>query len=344
MDFKTYLATQAQKIDQQLEVYYQLWQKQSIGISPLLLPLINITIEANKGGKRLRGTLVDLGYRLVKDQDNEEILKPAAAYEIFQTAILAHDDIMDKSQLRRGEPTIFKKLGFDHYATSQTISIGDIGFFQAIEILASCNFPAESKALATQSFTKSMTETGLGQMLDIEVSLKDHPKTEEAALTIAHLKTARYTIVGPLQLGAILAGANPKILQQLKDLGDSLGVAYQIHDDILGVFGDEESLGKSITSDIEEGKNTLLISQALKLANSGQKAYLDQYYGRGKIDMDQFAKIKQIFLDTGALKYSQEKSQDLVKQSQQIISEMEIKNDYKDLLLQMSEFIIARNK
>lgn len=344
MNFSDYLTQSAKDINQQIELFFQQWRKEVKKISPKLLPLIDTVIDATEGGKRLRAVLVKLGYELVASDINPQIYKPAVAFEIFQTAILAHDDIMDQSPLRRGRPTIYKQLGGDHYAISQTISLGDIGFFLATKIIADSNFPKEYITKAVSIFNKSMIDTAFGQILDVATPFEDNLKTEDNAIFIATHKTARYTIVGPLQLGAVLAGAEDNLLLSIKQFGDNLGVAFQIQDDILGVFGDEKEVGKSVTSDIEEGKNTLLITYAKKHCSKSQRSQLDQLYGTGPITAKDHQIIKNIFIATESLQYAQNRAEYYIIQAKKIIPKL-TKDPKKAILLeQMSDFLVKRKK
>lgn len=344
MDFQDYLKTAAREINQELESFFQKWSQEVKSVNPKLSALNTAFIQANDGGKRIRGALVRLGYELTGGDPTPEILKPAAAFEIFQTAILAHDDIIDLSPIRRGKPTIYKALGGDHYAISQTICLGDIGFFLAYKLISGSKFPEKEKNLAIQFFTRSMLDTALGEVLDVELPHQNQEKSQDDVLTIFHLKTAMYTIIGPLSLGVILGGGQEKLLQDIADFGHNLGIAFQIQDDILGVFGDEETLGKSVTSDIEEGKLTLLCLHSLENASQQQKEILDKYYGKGEIGVEELEQIKKVFIDTGALEHSQNKAQELVKSAQETILGMEIPEDKKDLLLQMADFLVKRDK
>ncbi len=345
MDFKTYLENSSGEIEILIKQYLEHWNKDEVDlISSQLSPLTDAFYESCLGGKRLRGMLVRLGYEMTDGKINSEIYKASAAVEIFQTAILAHDDIIDLSVTRRGKPTLYRKLGGDHYGISQTICLGDIGFFLSVRLISESNFSDDLKNQALTEFSKMFINTGLGEMLDIKLSQKDSIYNEQDVLTIQRLKTAYYTIIYPLKIGIILASGSNKLLEQIEKFGNSLGIAFQIQDDILGVFGDEEELGKSVTSDIEEGKNTLLIIEALKNASPDQKKFLEDHYGKGKVDQDVLSQIKQIFTDAGALKYSQDKSQQLVDQAKKVIDEMEINTQFKDLLSQMSDFIISRQK
>jgi geranylgeranyl diphosphate synthase, type I len=365
MEFLKYLKNAASEIEKELEVFFKIWRQNAEKINSMLLPLIDASIEACKGGKRIRGALVKLGYELAQpvilsgsegsqdpagdssalpQNDKREVLKASAAYEIFQTAILAHDDIIDKSELRRARPTIFKKLGGDHYATSQTICLGDIGFFQAIEIISGTNFNEKAKNEAIKSFSQTMTETALGQMLDIEIPSKNLPRKEKDALTIFHLKTARYTITGPLLLGAILGEGKPELLEKIKEFGDNLGIAFQIQDDILGVFGTEKELGKSVSSDIEEGKQTLLITKALEVASPQQKQILTDLYGKPEAIFKEVEEIRKIFKDTGALDYSRSLALEYVDKAKKVISELTSNPGLEKILNQMAVFLVERKK
>lgn len=344
MSFQEYLQTSAQEINQEMGVFFTDWSKEVENVSPKLIHLSKAFIEASEGGKRLRGALVRLGYQLAGGEDTQDILKAAVAFEIFQTAILAHDDIIDQSPLRRSKPTLYHSLGGDHYGVSQTISLGDIGFFLAVRLISQSNVAQERKYQAINLFVQAMLETAMGQMLDVELPYRKESKDEIDALTVFRLKTAKYTLVGPLHLGAILGGGGAALLDNLNVLGESLGIAFQIQDDILGVFGEEKVVGKSVTSDIEEGKNTLLLIQALKKATAEQVEILNKFYGHGKIGLSELEKIRQVFINTGALDYSQTKASLLVDEAKKVIKGMDVKDEQRQLLLEMAEFLVKRDK
>ncbi len=231
-------------------------------IDTKLLPLVDKFIAGCQGGKMIRGILVVLGNEIARGGDHlggvmasqaqpatirgdldREIFKVAATYEIMHSAILAHDDIIDQSPERRGQSSLFKAIGQGHYGISQAISLGDAGFFLAMKIISGANFPKERKIPALKLLSTVMLDTALGEILDLE---KVDP------LVVTKLKTAYYTISGPLQLGAILGGAEShlggvkahliraqreqrgvKLLNNLAKFGEGLGIAFQIQDDIL---------------------------------------------------------------------------------------------------------------
>ncbi len=341
MAFLNFLEFSAKNINKSLDQILNSFQKDQ---NPKLKPLISEFINANKGGKRLRGALVLLGYKLFSDSKNSDLLKVAAAIEIFQTSILSHDDIIDQSLLRRGEKTLYKKLGGDQYAISQTLILGDIGFFISSKILSESEFEKDRLLDAIKVFNQMVIQTGLGEMLDVELPHLGLQRDEKDVLEIHKLKTAYYTIVYPLTIGAILAGAKKTDIEYLKSFGESLGIAFQIQDDILGVFGTEESIGKSVTSDIEEGKNTLLITHALKKGSKKQKEILERFYGKGPVLPPQLAKVKQIFIQTGALDYSGIKEIEYVNSAKEVIPKITSDKSMQKLLFEMADFLVERSK
>src|SRR3989344_2138351 len=253
MGFESYLEVNAQKIDEKLEEILSEFlsevKKTNIKLLPFALGLIN----SCKGGKRIRGVLVKLGYEIAgshlggvmasaslqpatirgEKSQSSEILKISAAYEILHTALLIHDDIMDQSPLRRGRPSLYKALG-----TAQAISVGDIGLYLPIKIISASNFTSEIKIKALNFLAQTVINTGWGQCLDVaqaELTSKESGPTFEVSQFINLYKTAKYTIAGPLILGAILAGMGPTSprLRGIKEFGENLGIAFQIQDDIL---------------------------------------------------------------------------------------------------------------
>lgn len=233
MEFQEFSKETIKQIDKQLSQLLKEWRSEVDKIDTKLLPLVDKFIAGCSGGKKLRGVLVVLGYELAKQATgnrfqvtDKEIFKIAAAYEILHSAVLVHDDVIDQSPKRRGIHSLYKAIGGGHYGVSQAISLGDAGFFLGFKIISESNFPQKSKISALKLFSKVMLDTALGEILDLE---KADP------LVVMKLKTAYYTISGPLQLGAILGGLGPASLRILgmRDFGESLGIAFQIKDDIL---------------------------------------------------------------------------------------------------------------
>ena len=247
MDFEKYSKETIGLINKEVKSLLNEWRREVGNIDKSLLPLVDKFIKACEGGKRIRGNLVVLGYQLARhlpgvkahleggntirgDLDGKAILRVAAAYEILHTAILAHDDIIDKSLLRRGQSSLYQALGGDHRGISLAICLADAGFFLAVKIISEANFPDKEKIEALRWFSKTMLDTAMGQILDIE---------KGESLTVAKYKTAQYSVSGPLILGAILGGGyhlegvKAHLPGDLEKFGESLGIAFQIQDDIL---------------------------------------------------------------------------------------------------------------
>lgn len=341
-DFKTYLRKTSEEIEQELRNFSQDWKRTISSQSPELKEPHKRFTESLFGGKMLRGTLVKLGYELMQTKTNQAILKPAAAFEILHTALLIHDDIIDQSPLRRGKPAVHIMNSEPHYGISQAICLGDIGITTAIKFITESDFPEKLKITALNFFLQTITLTITGEMLDI-ASPHSKQRNEGQVLQIQKMKTAQYTIIGPLSLGAIFGGASNELLKAIKKFGENLGIAYQIQDDILGVFGNEKTIGKSTTSDIEENKSTLLLTYSKTHATEEQKKIIKQYYGEKGITKTQHAKIKTVFRDTGALTYAQIKIESYTKKAKQTISLLTKRQREEILLTQLADLLAKRN-
>lgn len=343
MDFQEYLKISSGEIENELTSYLSRWKKDYEKSTPELKEPMNQFISRIFGGKMLRGTLVKLGYELAVKNPTGSILKPAAAYEIIHTALLTHDDIIDQSPVRRDKPALHVIHRDLQYGLSQAICLGDLGFFLASRLLSESDFSDNKKMKAIDNFLRIITDTILGEMLDIKASHSLN-RTEKQILQIQEKKTAQYTIIGPLSLGAILAGATDSFLKLIKEFGSPLGIAYQIHDDILGIFADEKIVGKPVISDIKENKSTLLIVYALKHASKQQLAILKKYYGKKNITSSAHTQIKQVIEETGSLAYSKEKIALLCTQAKAIIPKLTKDKSRQLLLMQMADVIITRKK
>lgn len=336
MLFNDFLYSTAPKVESELE---KILAKNPEKQATSLKGLFKAFSDANFGGKFLRGVLVILGYKLSNGPDNRDIYKVASALEILHTSLLAHDDIIDKSVKRRGKESLYSVLGGDHYGLSQAICLADFGFFLSIKLISGTNFKPEFKIKTISLVSEILSETLQGEMLDIKLAKDKFYKTE-SSLNIALLKTAKYSLSGPLTIGATLAGAPENLVKKLTEIGDNLGIAYQIQDDILGVFGEFTETGKSSTSDISEGKATLLISGALEKSGQKQKQILKDLYGKSQINEMQLQQVKKIFIDTGALEFAETKKVEYATQAQKIIETLE----KKEMLTGLIDLLVKRKK
>lgn len=309
------------------------------------------------GGKRIRAAFVNYGYRAAGGNDEGKINFASASIEILHSFFLIHDDVIDKSDLRRGEPTVHKRYqnlyerkGLlkeldedekDHFASSAAIMAGDVCCSLAYEALFESGFDEKRTIEALKMMQKTVLLTGIGEMIDIITPLHK-TVSEEDVFHLHYLKTALYTVEAPLLLGAILQGTSPEILSSLSKYGYPVGIAFQIQDDILGIFGHEEELGKPVGSDIREGKQTLLTIKAFENASVSQKKKMKAILGNPDITNLEIEEIKDIATSTGSLEYSMNKAASLVNEGKQALVGIPIQEDIKEMLFGVADYIIER--
>lgn len=265
------------------------------------------------GGKRLRPAFVHWGHRATGTDTDPEVLRPAAAVELLHTFALLHDDVMDRSDDRRGRPAAHAALGEAHrhagrlgdpawFGTSAAILAGDLTFVWADELFDSTALPSDALERARRVFTALREEVIAGQYLDLLLAA-DRAADEARARHVALLKSARYTVTRPLLLGAALAPGHPDgaVVDALRAYGDAVGSAFQLRDDILGLFGDPAATGKGDLDDLHEGKRTLLMLRAMRLADPRERSVLMAALGNRDLDERGADAVRTVVADTGAL-------------------------------------------
>lgn len=315
------------------------------GYSPLAADFYKKLAEFSQGGKKMRAFLVWLGYQVGGGLDLAKILPISLAFEMTQNFLLIHDDVVDNSPLRRGKPTIHKIYGKKfgtHYGESMAVILGDIASVEVFNIVADCDFPSDFKILCQKLFAKTLLETAFGQGLDVEYSFKK--PTFAQIMEIADLKSARYSVRAPLLIGANLAGAKAQKLKALARYGTAVGLAYQIADDILGVFGNPQVLGKSVLSDMREGKNTLLIHKTKQLTGEGDRKIIDRIWGNSGATNADFGRVKRIIEESGALAWCVFENQRLAAKAKTEIKRITANRALQIILAQVADFVISRQK
>lgn len=318
----------------------------------IIYDAINKFNAINNGGKYLRAMLISLGYKIFGGKD-ENYIPLAISYETFQTSILIHDDIIDEATIRRGKETIpitylheFKNKN-ESIANSLGLCIGDLGFYFANQIIIE-NYKNNANIIDIfDYYNKVVINTIKGEILDVKLPYDTKYENKEQIkesniMDIYRLKTAWYTIIGPFCLGAILAGKKEKI-NDFYEILENVGIAFQIKDDIIGIFGDEKEIGKSTNSDITENKQTILYSYVYE---NCPKYYqkLDKIYGNKKITTQEIEEVKEIFIKSKSLDYANNKMNILFEKSKNKIKEMNLKGEYKSILLGFIEFLKIREK
>lgn len=346
MDSKKFLAAYRKKADSFLEEFFTEKRKEAQDIDPLAVKVLNSLEDYIAGGKKVRGALTVLGYHAAGGRKQKEIIPVSAAVEIIHSSLLIHDDFIDKDKLRRGKPTVheaYSKGNSKHYGASIALIIGDIGIFLSHQLIANSKFDPSKKARAISELERLLTNTGYGEILDIAFDFKEKITWDEI-LKVRLYKTAHYTFVLPLTIGATLAEAKKSMLEAIEVYGENVGLAFQIRDDVLGVFGDPKVTGKSNESDIREGKITLLYKKSLKLANKKDRKFLKKWYGNKDLDAKKIQKIRKIIKDSGALEFSDSEARKLVEKGKSKVDKITDKKDYQEVLQTLADYVIDREK
>jgi geranylgeranyl diphosphate synthase type I len=249
------------------------------------------------GGKMIRGGLILIAHDRLRGKAGSDALKAAAAMELFHSAFLIHDDIMDDDPLRRGKPSIHVqyralagKKGFADapgFGRAAALCAGDVLIFMGLEILASLKSPAAVKSRVLALFGRELAHVGPAQVQDVYSGKTRRAVSRNDIFRLYTYKTARYTYSLPLSAGALLAGAGPGALRALEDIGRDLGLVFQIKDDELGQFGSAEATGKPVGSDIGEGKKTLYYLYLIRARGSKAAAL----YGRRRPAPGEIARL-----------------------------------------------------
>jgi len=343
-----------ERIDKELEHFFNQKLIKAKDIDPSSVEMIELLKEYQlRDGKRIRAAMIYYGYRCFSNKDIGQILKASMAIELIQSYLLIHDDIIDQDDKRRNGPTMhcaykklaqkrYKKIDSDHFGISFAILAGDILCAFANEILTNLYIREKYKVNAIRRLNHVIHQVIYGEALDILTSYQEK-LTKKDLEKVHYLKTATYTFEGPLHIGALLAGANKKQLESLSSYAIPLGKAFQIQDDILGMFGDEKKLGKPVGSDIKEGKRTLLIIKALESSTKKQKILIENVLGKKNITPKQLSMVRKIIKDTGSLEYSQDLAKKLVKQAKSAIIKSNFKKEGKQFLLEIADYMLERD-
>lgn len=310
--------------------------------------------DLNKDGKYIRAILIALGEYIASDKEKLDYLNLAYAYEMFQTSILVHDDIIDNANLRRGKLTIQKRI-FDKYKNkinnydviklgdSIGICAGDLGFYEANKLLISSYSKNKNFTKLMDKYNDIVIKTIKGEITDVYLSCLGkyniYDTKEQDILDIYHLKTSWYTIIGPFSLGYILGGKN--VTKSLENILNNIGLAFQLKDDILGIFADSKVIGKSNVSDIEEFKQTLLYSHII---NTKYKNKFLKIYGKNKVTERKLNKVRSLLRQAGTYDYATNYLDKIYKDTIKDINKLNISNEGKSILKGLLIYINIREK
>ena len=294
-------------------------------------------------GKRIRPLLLVLsykGYRKENIRMSPSIYYVSTCIELLHCFMLIHDDIIDRSDLRRGKPTMHKllrkaaktkeqdKLGHD-----LSIVAGDIVYALAIDAFLSIQEEPRRKEEALKYFIQTAVFTAMGEFVDTLHGVRKTSEVSEKDVFLNYsLKTARYTFDCPLVVGALLAGACQKDVQALSEFGLLIGQAFQIQDDVIGVFDTQKNIGKSILSDIAEFKKTLLVCHTHAILPIKERRRFLKLFEKPRKSYSDLVAIRKIFIRSGSLPYCLEEIRTRIDRAQNILNKLSMKAQYRRLI------------
>jgi len=317
-------------------------------ISPLLFKCVKEFIL--RKGKRLRPILFTAGYLGFAAKPAPGLYKSALSTELLHDFMLIHDDIIDKSPLRRGKPSMHAMLdaslnrhkNIKFNGQDLAIITGDVIYAIAVKAFLSIKENLNRKEKALKIFIEAAMHTGSGEFIELMSGVKSIEEISKKDIyKIYDYKTSHYTFSTPLAAGATLAGANQEQVNKLFKFGVYLGRAFQIKDDILGMFGDENKIGKSTLSDLQEAKKTLLIYQAYKNSPDKDKLTIKKLFTKETVTRQDLFTARKIIESSGALDYAKKEISRLANSARNLIQSSKIKKEYKSLLLQYCNSILS---
>jgi len=302
-----------QRIDETIDTYFLRNIDDAAQISGYYEQLWrDMHVLIKSGGKRLRPRMTLRAYAAFGGKESASVVSIATSQELLHMSLLIHDDVIDRDYVRYGVDNIAGKYfkahyahvadesSRMHYASSAAILAGDLLISGSYRMIAESSASAEAIASVMAIHGRSIFDVAGGELIDTESAFRELGEVD--ARTVALYKTASYTFVSPLTIGATLASASQDTLDKLGRFAQSLGVAYQLRDDVIGIFGDERTTGKPTISDIREGKHTYMVEEFYALATSEQKKRFEQHFGDQAVTQEQADEIKSILIESGALK------------------------------------------
>lgn len=343
------------QIDRKLEIFFADKIASASNINSDYKHLLATSARVSlRGGKRLRPMLAILGYQISAGTDTEKIINASVSLEIFHNYLLIHDDIMDRDDFRHGGLNVSgvytKRLSklipeneAKHHAMSFAINAGDVLSGLCYESLIASGFEP-SRILQAISLLSSTTFTvASGQQLDIIASFNNDLSLKRL-ISIAKLKTADYSIVMPLQFGAILAGTGSEKLDAMEKYGNSVGIAFQLTDDVLGMFGEKKTTGKPDISDLREGKQTVLMHYGMKFASSEEKKILKGAFGNQNASLKDLKNVRTILENSGAKAKVILMAQEYVDSAKSHIPTITNNQEHIEILHEFAEYCANRKK
>jgi len=302
------------QVDAVLARFFSLAKNRAAAFGPQYVQLWETLENNTTGGKRFRPRMVMAAYQALGGTDAEAAANVGAAFELLHTALIVHDDVIDHDFVRRGLPNIsgtYRDMAkangrsdriAEHSGISAAVIAGDLALFNSYRLIDRSGVNDVTRARLLEVMDEALFASAAGELIDVDFSMAAEVPRVDDILTMERLKTAVYSFECPLQAGAILAGAGEEVVATLGDFGREIGIAYQIVDDLLGVFGVAEETGKTTIGDLREGKRTVLIAYA---TSTREWAEVEHLFGCEELTDDDAAVLRTVLVDCGARAFSE---------------------------------------
>jgi len=343
----------ANAIEKEIEQYFEHALVQSREIGSSYERLWTSLYELMKsGGKRFRPNITMLAYEIFGGVKPEAMIPIAAAQELLHFSLLIHDDIIDRDYVRHGVPNIAgrytsfyqKHLSNEadliHFSDSAAMLGGDLMLGGAHELISKSQAAPTQKQMAHALLARGLFDVTGGELLDTELSFL--PSMPGDALKIALYKTARYSFVTPLLTGAKLAHIKQEQETHLQDYAEAIGIAYQLVDDLLGVFGDEDITGKSVLGDIREGKQTFLIEKSMEGMSTEDKILFNQAFASHHATREAIHQVKELLIASGGKRKTEETIANYQNRALAAASKLNLDEVSEDKLIQLASIVLDR--
>ncbi|NMO53125.1 polyprenyl synthetase family protein [Actinoplanes sp. TBRC 11911] len=341
------------RVDKALAAFLVEQRDRLISIDPILAELSDALDEfVLGGGKRLRPAFAYWGYRGAGGADSDHLVAAVSALELVQASALIHDDLMDRSDTRRGVPSVHRRFERRHldagwrggpagFGESAALLLGDLAMVWSDELLHTSGCTPEELERARPVFDEMRTEVAAGQYLDMLTQATADTSVERAG-KVARYKAAKYTVERPLLMGAAMAGASPGVRAAYSAFGLPLGEAFQLRDDILGVFGDPSKTGKPAGDDLREGKRTYLVAAAYNAVDEAGRAVLDAGLGNEDLNTAGVERLRAVIRTSGALDATERRITELMDASLSALAAADIEEEPRTVLHALADAATRR--
>ncbi|ROQ39986.1 geranylgeranyl diphosphate synthase type II [Frondihabitans sp. PhB188] len=342
-----------ERVDEVLAGFFQGAKRRAARLGPRYVDLWNVLERNSAGGKRFRPRMVVAAYEGLGGTDADACASVGAAFELLHTALIVHDDVIDRDFSRRGIPNVsgsyrdtattagISTPAAEHRGMSVGVIAGDLALTGASRLMLEVSCAAGVRAQLLDVLDEAVFASAGGELLDVELSLSPEVPSVDEVLEMERAKTAVYSFEAPLMAGALLAGAAPDVVVALQSFGREIGIAYQIVDDLLGVYGVETETGKTTLGDLREGKRTVLIAHA---ATTDDWFAIRPFIGKSDLTLDEAEHVRARLESCGAKAAAERLVDEHARRALAILDSELITADLRSVLHPVVDTVLERTR